>query len=188
MNLDCTKIVRGNYRVKMFPEAASADFEAGEVVILSGDSVTQSDTAPSANAFSSALADNVRILGMALKDASGTTGTYVPVAIPLDGSFEMLLRIGSTTTGSDMEVQDVAIGDLAPCFRYTSSAATGSHTRTTVGAAPGGSGTDKFVIREKYANLYQAGNVSEQAAGDDFGLVWVGLIQDDTVMGRSVVP
>lgn len=188
MDMGGTLQFRGNWAVRNMLEAASADFDAGEVVILSGDDVTQSDTAPSADAFSSALADNVRIFGVALKDASGTTGAVVPIAIPLDASAELLLRVGSTTTGSDQEVQDVAIGDLAPCHRYKSSNATGNKLRTTVGPAPGGSGTDKFVIREKYSYKYQGGNASEQVAGDDFALVWVGFISDDTVLNRAVVP
>lgn len=188
MNMDGNLQLMGNWGTRNYLEAASADFQAGECVILSGDDVTQSDTAPSANAFSSALADNVRILGIATKNASGTTGGVVPIAIPLDSSAEFLIRIGSTTTGSNQEVQDVAVGDLAPCHRYKSSDATGNKLRTTAGPAPGGSGTDKFVIREKYSYKYQGGNASEQVAGDDFGLVWVGFISDDTVTNRSVVP
>ena len=110
MDMGGTLQLRGNWAVRNMLEAASADFDAGECVILSGDDITQTDTAPSANAFSAALADNVRIYGVALKDASGTTGTVVPIAYPLDSSAEMLIRVGSTTTGSDQEVQDVAIG------------------------------------------------------------------------------
>ena len=188
MDMSGTLMFRGNWRSKIFLEAASADFDAGEAVILSGDDVAQSDTAPGANAFSSKLADNVRILGFALEDASGTTGAPVLINLPMDSSAEVLLRVGSTTTGSDQEVQDIAIGDLAPCYRYTSSAATGSKTRTTAGPAAAGSGEDKFVVRQKYGYKLQGGNVSEQVAGDDFALAWFGLIQDDVALNRSVVP
>lgn len=187
-DLSGTLQLRGNWRTRMYPEAASGDFDAGEVVILSGESVTQSHTAPGADTYSAALADDVKILGVALKDASGTTGAYVPVAIPVDSSAELLLRVGSTTTGSNQEVQDIAIGDLATCIRYQTSAATGSKLRTTIGPAAGGSGTDKFVVRQKYSYLYNAGNSVDQVAGDDYALAWVGFIADDTVMNRAVVP
>ena len=58
----------GTYQVKSYPEAASQSFKAGDLVILSSGSVAI------------ATSDD-DVWGVALQDASGTTGTSIPVQV-----------------------------------------------------------------------------------------------------------
>jgi hypothetical protein len=164
-------------RTKVFPEAASADFRYGEAVILSSsggvDSVTQLATAPSAGAVSSSVADGQLLLGWAMADASGTTGTPIPVILAKD--VEVLLRVYNATAANS-ELADVAIGDHAELFRYKGTDVA-TNIFTVCSAAPNGTaGINQVKIVEKYSQDLSSTNdnlVGEQATGDDYGLVWV---------------
>jgi hypothetical protein len=161
-------------RTEYFPEAASADFKFGEPVTLSSGSVTQVATAPSEGADSANVADTVIIIGIAMAPATGTTGTSIPVL--LAENLEVLTRVydDSGDTASDAELQDVAVGDLAPIRRYK---LTGGDIMMVVGAAASGTAAEnKVVIVEKYGD--------GQAATDDYGLVWVRFRDAYTTHGQ----
>jgi hypothetical protein len=164
-------------RTKVFPEAASADFRYGEAVILSSssgvNSVTQLATAPAAGAVSSSVADGQLLLGWALKDATGTTGTPCPVLLAKD--VEVLVRLYNATASS-AEAADVAMGDHTELFRYKGTdVATNIFTVCT--AAPNGTaGINMCKIVGVYSQDLSSTNanlVGEQATGDDYGLVWI---------------
>jgi hypothetical protein len=165
------------------PEAASSDFKYGEPVTLSSGSVTQVATAPSAGADSSNVADTVIIYGFALADATGTTGNEVPIL--LAENVEVLCRVydDSGDTASDAELQDVAVGDLAPIRRYKASS--GGNIFMVVGAAASGTAAEnKVVIMEKYSEYVSSSRPGEQVAGDDYGLVWVRMRDAYTTQGQ----
>jgi hypothetical protein len=62
---------------RQYPEAASQTFKRGDLVYLSSGKVTVAATAGIGNN----VASGTKVLGIALKDASGATDTAIPVAI-----------------------------------------------------------------------------------------------------------
>ncbi|MFI5384808.1 MAG: hypothetical protein ACHQ50_01700 [Fimbriimonadales bacterium] len=62
---------------RLYPEAASQTFKRGDLVYLASGLVTAAATAGVGNN----VASGTKVLGIALKDASGATNTAVPVAI-----------------------------------------------------------------------------------------------------------
>lgn len=137
----------GSAEIQLFPEAASSDFDNGEFVILSSGSVTQMATAPAAGAVSASLAAGTLILGMALKSATGTTGTKIPVVIANDDTIFYIPVYAAAA--ADAQYQDVAYGDNGEVFRYKDAGGSGE-MQTVVSAAPNGTdGINKVVIVEK---------------------------------------
>lgn len=146
----------------LVPEASGADFKKFELVKLSSGKVTQIATAPSALAVSSSVTDGDLILGMALKDASGTVDTPIPIVLA-DDLNDFLLRIHNSTATSAQE-QDVTLSDLAELFRYAMAT---SHYQTVVSAAPNGTnGINQVRIIEKLAG---------QPDAAEYAWVWVNV-------------
>lgn len=162
---------------RTLPEAASADFRYGEAVILSSSggvhSVTQLATAPSAGGISSSVADGQLLLGWALKDATGTTGTPCPVL--LARNVDVLVRLYNATATS-AELRDVSPGDHAELFRYKGTDVA-TNIFTVASDAPNGTaGINMVKIVEYYLPNYSSTNanlVGEQSVTDTYGLVWV---------------
>ena len=147
---------------------ASNTINYGDLVTLSSGNIIQTMAAnATANGANAAYA-NTSILGVALAsietNAAGseaTTGrTTIPVAI-LDDNCEVCFR-GWNATASDGEYQDFTVGTAYEPVRWTSSPNTiiwyGVCTATTNGA---------LTVVEKVTN---------QAAGDDYPLLWCKLI------------
>ena len=153
----------GSGVVQHYAEAASSDFKKGELVILSSGSVTQLTTAPAALAVSAVLnTANVLVIGMALADASGTTGTSIPVLVA-DANTEFCLRIYAAAA-TDAQLQDVAVGDRAELQRYND----GGSIQTVVSAAPDATAEEnQVVITEK---------PTAEAATDEYAWVWCKVI------------
>lgn len=150
-------------RQQNFPEAATSDFKKFELVKLSSGKVTQIATIPSALGVSSSVTDGDLILGMALKDASGTEDTVIPVIVANDFT-DFLLRIHNSTATSAQE-QDVTLSDLAELFRYAG--ASTAVIQTVVSAAPNGTnGINQVRIIEK---------LDGQLAAAEYGWVWVNV-------------
>ncbi len=171
-------------RTQVYPEAASSNFRYGEAVILSGDSVANMATRPSAGAVSSSLSAGQLILGYALADATGTTGNPVPVLLAQD--VEVLLRVYNATA-TNAELQDIALGDTAEPFRYNADSGN-KNVFTVISDAPNGTAAiNKFVITEKYSPDLTGTNatlVGEQAATATYGLVWAKVRDSLTVQGQ----
>lgn len=146
-----------------YPETASSDFKKGELVILSSGGVTQLATAPAALAVSAVLNTSlVPVVGMALADASGTTGALCPILVA-NADTEFCLRVYAAAA-TDAQLQDVAIGDAAELQRYNS----GGTIQTVVSAAPDSTLTDnQVIITEK---------PSVEAATDEYAWVWVKVL------------
>lgn len=155
----------GSFKIDHYPEAASSDFKKGEVVVISSGSVKHQvpgSAAPAAKAVSAAVTDGDTVLGWALADASGTTGTMIPILIANDDT-EALGRIhdaASPSVATDSQLQDVVVGDLAELRRYND----GASIQTVLTAAPSGTaGLNQAVITEK---------PSAEAATDEYAWVW----------------
>lgn len=167
-------------QTKAFPEAASCNFRYGEAVILSSSggvhSVTQLATAPSAGSVSSSVADGQLLLGWALKDATGVTGTPCPIL--LARNVEVLLRIYNATATS-AEARDVAPGDKAELFRYKGTDVA-TNIFTVASDAPNATaGINMVKLVELYAMDYSSTNanlVGEQGVADTYGLGWFGAL------------
>lgn len=160
----------GSPMVVHYPETASADFKKGELVILSSGGVFQVATAPAALSVSAVLNTSlVPVLGMALADASGTTGALCPVLIATADT-EFLLRIYAALA-TDAQLQDVAIGDAAELQRYND----GSSIQTVISAAPDSTLTDnQVIVTEK---------PSAEAATDEYAWVWVKVLYSSRAVG-----
>lgn len=168
-----------------YPEAASADFQEGEIVVISTsggvDYVTHSVTAPAAGAVSASLAAGDLVLGIALKGATGTTGTKIPVA--LANEVEVLTRIYAAAA-ADAQVQDVAVGDLAELFRYKATSGGGIFMVASA-AANGTDGINKVSIVERYdLNDGTDSNDGNQGLTDTYAMAWVRFRPTLTVFGR----
>lgn len=147
----------------LVPEASGADFKKYELVKLSSGKVTQIATAPSALGVSSSVSDGDLILGMALKDASGTVDTLIPIVVANDFT-DFLLRIHNSTATAAQE-QDVTLSDLAELFRYAGEST--SAIQTVVSAAPNGTnGINQVRVVEKLAG---------QPDTAEYGWVWVNV-------------
>lgn len=169
-----------------YPEAASSTFKMWEPLIISTsggvDYVTQTIAKPATNdTVSASLAAGDLILGFAGRDASGTTGTPIPVI--LANQVDILTRLYNSTATS-AEVQDVAIGDLTEPLRYRDSGADDVYMVVT--PAPNGTdGINKFTIVERYSlEDGTDANNGEQSLTDTYALVWVRPRPTLTVFGR----
>jgi hypothetical protein len=78
---------------RQYPEAASQTFKRGDLVYLVSGQVTVAASA------ASNVAAGTKVLGIALKDASGTTGAAVPVAIA-NTNFRWSLPVTHATPAS----------------------------------------------------------------------------------------
>lgn len=162
---------------RTYPEAASADFRYGEAVILSSSggvhSVAGLATAPAAGAVSSSVSDGQLLLGYALKDASGVTGTPCPILMARNVQVLMHLYAAAAT---DAELRDAAPGDLAELFRYKGTDVA-TNIFTVASAAPNGTaGINMVKIVDYYTPDYSSTNAllgGEQVVSDTYGLVWV---------------
>ena len=76
-----------------YPEAASQTFKMGDLVELVSGKVTQIVAAGNTAGSSD------KVLGMAMRDASGTTDTAIPVVVANDATL-FLLPVWHTTPGS----------------------------------------------------------------------------------------
>ena len=153
----------GSEQVIHYPEAASADFQKGELVLLSAGGVLQVATAPAALAASAVLnTANVPIVGMALADASGTTGALCPILVA-NADSEFCLRVYAAAA-TDAQLQDVNVGDAAELQRFN----TGGNIQCVVSAAPDSTLTEnQVIITEK---------PSVQGATDEYPWVWVKVL------------
>jgi len=164
-------------QTKDYPEAASADFRYGEAVILSSSggvhSVTQLATAPAAGAVSSSVADGQLLLGYALRDSTGVTGTPIPIL--LARNVQVLMRLYNATSTS-AELRDVSPGDHAELFRYKGTDVATNIFTVASDAANGTAGINMVKVVDYYSpNYYSTNNLlgGEQAVTDTYGLVWV---------------
>ena len=73
--------------IEMYPEAESQSFKAGQFVYMNSGALTVCDT------------DCVTFVGMALRDASGTTGTMIPV-VKATAEQEFLMNVYHATPES----------------------------------------------------------------------------------------
>jgi hypothetical protein len=173
----------GGLRTKIYPEAASSNFRYGEPVIISTsggvDYVTQIATLPSANSASTSLGASVLVLGFALANSTGTTGSPIPVL--LAQGTEVLTRVFNSGGGASAEVQDVAVGDVAELFRYRAGTGT-TDVFMVISDAPNGTYpftlVNKAIVVERYSVNNSAVNpafLGEQAPTDTYGLVWVAI-------------
>jgi hypothetical protein len=80
---------------RQYPEAASQTFKRGDLVYLVSGLVTVAATAGVGNN----VAAGTKVLGIALKDASGTTSAAVPVAIA-NANFRWTLPVTHATPAS----------------------------------------------------------------------------------------
>jgi len=86
-------------QVGYYPEAASQTFKRGDWVYLVAGAVTVA-------AAVGANIGNIKVLGIALKDATGTTGVITPVAL-FTANFRVVLPIsnaGATANASDADM------------------------------------------------------------------------------------
>lgn len=164
-------------QTKVYPEAASCNFRYGEAVILSSSggvhSVANLATAPAAGAVSSSVADGQLLLGWALKDSTGVTGTPCPIL--LAKNVQVLLRLYAAA-GTDAELRDASPGDHAELFRYKGTDVA-TNIFTVASAAPNGTAGINMVRIVDYYNQdlssTNANLVGEQGVADTYGLVWV---------------
>lgn len=97
---------RGKVRVQKFPEAASQAFKGmADLVHL-----TSAGTVQIAVATGNDITDTVDILGIALEDASGTTGNEVSVAV-FTSETELKVQCGHATAASAVTAQTL-VGEL----------------------------------------------------------------------------
>lgn len=80
--------------IQMYPEAAGQTFKAGDLVTLSSGSVAALATSDGAITSSSN-----KVLGVALRDASGVTGTTIPVKV-VDEDTCVLLPVNHGTVAN----------------------------------------------------------------------------------------
>lgn len=110
---------------RLYPEAATQTFKRGDLVYLSSGSVTVAAGAP-AN-----VASGTKLLGIALKDASGATGASVPVALanpnlrwvlPVTHATPASAATAITQVGATYELERTAAGKWAVPIDDTSNA------------------------------------------------------------------
>mgnify|MGYP000953541087 CR=1 FL=1 len=92
-------LMRGRWEIRNLPEAASQSFKWGDPVMFSSGkvaAVTLTGSDPTKTLDMSGVAG---IIGFALRAATGTADSTIPVAVPLDES-EILLPVDHATPAS----------------------------------------------------------------------------------------
>lgn len=132
-----------------YPEAASQTFKRGELVYLSSGKVTV------AVADDTDVASGTKVLGIALRDASGTTDTAIPVALanPL---FRWVLPVSN-----DGATQTTAVTQVGVAYELH------KHTNGKWSCNINGTTDTKVVVTALHP---------QYAAGEAFGWVEVGFI------------
>lgn len=147
----------GQPDIRLIPTAASQTYDAGELVFVTSEAVTQIAALPSSGSVSSSLVAGDLIAGMVLDDAPASGNVRVVIA---NDDTEFFVRVYNATATS-AELQDVAIGDNAEIFRYNN----GGIAQTVISDAPNGTdGINKVNIVEKPA---------DRSATDQYPGVWV---------------
>jgi hypothetical protein len=91
--------------LRHFPEDASQTFKKGDPLIFG-------NTAGNENRVKIAGADPAGIIGFAAQDASGTTGTSIPVWVAIEGC-EFLVRYADTQAIDQTDLGDAGFGIVA---------------------------------------------------------------------------
>lgn len=160
----------GNYRVKgnasatvkYFPEAATQSFKRGDLVTLSSGKVAVAVAYTSGDP----VASGTKILGIADKDASGTTDTSIPVIIA-DDKTEFLLPVFHPTAGSAVTAV-TNVGVAYELYRATVSGNLGFGVDIS-------ETTDTKVIPTEIDPTYPA--------GEQYGWFWCRVMQAQRALG-----
>lgn len=159
--------------IRQFPEGASETFKRGNPVIYD-----DSEDGIVAITVSSGVPSAQTMLGLALEDASGTTGTFLDVLIPTDGD------IFSASLLSDQDTlvapaQDGVYGELFGIIKMSTTAGAG-----TEWGVDNGNTNWVSVIDYDYRDVAARGGTSKLAAnmsaGDRVLFRFLGTIIDST--------
>lgn len=151
---------RGNWAVGYYPEAASQTFKIGDIVQLNSSGQVAIGVAAGNDMTS---ASNVRVLGIAAQDSTGTTNTKLKVHIMASEDAQFLLPVEHATPAS-------AVTAAAQTYK---TASTAGYCLTNTAA-----GVWAVTIDTTSNPLVAIMDICEDfPVGEQYGTVWVSVLR-----------